>query len=277
MGIITSIPEKGVADGAATPFSLYLYHKKTDMQKLFLLILLLTIHTSVTYAQFCHTRQGSQLYYKISGPALPEPRTDTIFVEEVTKENNVLVVRQKGDVLLQYNDVPTTSPSTLSYVYKNHITYRVLLDEYEQNRLFHSLATHTYREEVSDSIRFTRKEYQKKWKDMYTKGSLYIPLHAACRKGDAIPETQSTIRMKGMKLRMKTSGTYEGTETLTTPIGTLQCLKVTYTLKIKMLLSTQTMRASEWYAEGIGMVKRNILNKEGKSILTFELQKIKMP
>ena len=247
------------------------------MFKILSLILLFLSTLPDVHAQFCHTRQGSRLYYTISGPALPEPRIETICVEEVTKENNVLVVRQKGDVLLQYNDVPATSPSTLSYVYKDSITYRVLLDEYEQNRLFQALATHTYREEMSDSIRFTRKEYQKKWKDMHTKGSLYIPLHASCQKGQDIPQTQSTIRMGRMKLRMKTSGTYEGTETLTTPIGTLQCLKVTYTLKIKMFLFTRTMHASEWYAEEIGMVKRNIFDRKGERILTFELQKILMP
>lgn len=247
------------------------------MQRILYLILLLISCSSVVRAQFCHTRQGSQLYYKISGTALPEPRTDTILIDKVTEENNILAVRQKGDVLLQYHDVPATSPSTLSYVYKDSTTYRVLLDEYEQNRLFQSLAAHTYREDMSDSIRFTRREYQKKWKDMYTKGSLYIPLHASCPQGQLIPETQSIIRMGRMKLRMKANGTYEGFETLTTPIGTLQCLKVTYTLKIKMFLFTRTMHATEWYAEGIGMVKRNIFDKKGKSILTFELQKIKMP
>lgn len=246
------------------------------MPRILFLIMLLISCSSVVQAQFCHTRQGSQLYYRISGPSLPAPRTDTILVDEVTRENSILAVRQKGDVLLQYHDVPATSPSTLSYVYKDSTTYRVLLDEYEQNRLFQSLATHTYRDEVSDSIRFVRSEYQKKWKDMHTEGSLYIPLHTSCQKGQPIPETQSTIRMGRMKLRIKASGTYEGFETLTTPIGSLHCLKATYTLKIKMFLFTKTMHATEWYAEGIGMVKRNILDKKGETMLTFELQKIKL-
>lgn len=247
------------------------------MPKGFLLIVLLTLYTSVVQAQYCNTRQGSRLYYRISGSALSESRTDTIYLAEVTRENEVLAIKQKGDVLIQYSHVPTSTPTTLSYVYKDSITYRVLLDENEQNRLFQSLAAHTYREEANDSIRFVQREYQKKWKRMNTQGSLFIPLHNSCQKGQPIPETESTIRMGRTKLRMQVKGSYEGFESLSTSVGTLHCLKVSYTFKIKMFPFSRTMQATEWYAEGIGMVRRDIFDKKGAHILRFELYKIQPP
>ncbi|MEQ9168598.1 MAG: hypothetical protein RLO12_20235, partial [Fulvivirga sp.] len=55
----------------------------------------------------------------------------------------------------------------------------------------------------------------------------------------------------------------EGKESITTPAGTFECYKITYTINTKSIMSMETTGA-DWIAKEIGMVKSENYNKNGK-------------
>lgn len=65
----------------------------------------------------------------------------------------------------------------------------------------------------------------------------------------------STVTVKDRKV--------ESTETIETPAGTFECLKVTATVITKSMMSMET-KTIQWLAEDIGIVKTENRNKKGK-------------
>lgn len=55
----------------------------------------------------------------------------------------------------------------------------------------------------------------------------------------------------------------ESKESITTPAGTFECYKITYTINTKSIMSMETTGA-DWIAKDIGMVKSENYNKNGK-------------
>lgn len=47
----------------------------------------------------------------------------------------------------------------------------------------------------------------------------------------------------------------EGTESVTTPAGTYDCVKVSYVLKMNMGENSMKINTVDWYAKGIGVVR----------------------
>ncbi|NJO92883.1 MAG: hypothetical protein HC831_30865 [Chloroflexia bacterium] len=55
----------------------------------------------------------------------------------------------------------------------------------------------------------------------------------------------------------------DGFEQVTTPAGTFDCVKISYTIEIKVMLKV-TMTGIQWFAKNIGAVKTETYNKKGK-------------
>jgi hypothetical protein len=55
----------------------------------------------------------------------------------------------------------------------------------------------------------------------------------------------------------------EGTETITTPAGTFECVKISYDMKTSMMGDILS-RGVEWYAKDVGLVKNEIYDSKGK-------------
>lgn len=67
-----------------------------------------------------------------------------------------------------------------------------------------------------------------------------------------------------MNLRIAvTNRKAEGTESITTPAGTFECVKISYDVETKMLFPIRT-HAVEWYAKNTGMVRSETYNAKGK-------------
>lgn len=84
------------------------------------------------------------------------------------------------------------------------------------------------------------------------------------------------MNMGGMKMNMTmemVDRKVEGKESLTTSAGTFDCYVITYTTEMKMGLNTM-FKNKEWIAEGVGMVKSENYNKNGKLMGYSELTKI---
>ena len=82
-----------------------------------------------------------------------------------------------------------------------------------------------------------------------------------------------TIKMGGMNMNMTmdlVNRKVEGQESVSTPAGTFNCYVITYTTEMKMGLKS-TFKNKEWIAEGVGMVKSENYNKNGKLMGYSEL------
>ena len=57
---------------------------------------------------------------------------------------------------------------------------------------------------------------------------------------------------------------YMGNETISTTAGKFDCVKISYLQRTKIVLKTTTLRVTEWYAEGVGLVKSEAHDTKGK-------------
>jgi hypothetical protein len=57
----------------------------------------------------------------------------------------------------------------------------------------------------------------------------------------------------------------EAVENLTTPAGTFECYKISYDIATKMMVNVKA-KATEWYSNGVGMVKSETYSTDGKLI-----------
>ena len=84
--------------------------------------------------------------------------------------------------------------------------------------------------------------------------------------GQELPDASFTVSSSVMPIKM-TSDVYNrrvvGTEALTTPAGTFDCVVVEYDSDVKMGL-TISASVKQWYAEDVFLVRQETYNKRGK-------------
>ena len=94
--------------------------------------------------------------------------------------------------------------------------------------------------------------------------------------GDKLPDSnmEMTMKMAGMNMKMNVAmkeRSVTGKESVTTPAGTFDCVVITYTSEFKMGM-TRNGTAKQWLSKGVGMVKQEDYNDNGKltssSVLT---------
>ncbi len=56
-----------------------------------------------------------------------------------------------------------------------------------------------------------------------------------------------------------------GSEEVNTKAGTFDCVKISYLMRTKVVVKSSTVRVTEWYAKGIGLVKSESYDMKGKS------------
>jgi hypothetical protein len=87
--------------------------------------------------------------------------------------------------------------------------------------------------------------------------------------GQSLPDAGIQIKMNmgGMDMNMSTDITNRkavGTETITTPAGTFDCIVITQSSSGKMMMAKFKSTQKTWIAEGVGMVKSEHYNNKGK-------------
>ena len=87
--------------------------------------------------------------------------------------------------------------------------------------------------------------------------------------GQSLPDAyvEMKIKMGGMNMNMRVDQTnrkVEGTETVQTPAGSFDCIILYSESASKMMMASQNFIQRVWLAEGVGMVKTETLNKNGK-------------
>ena len=114
------------------------------------------------------------------------------------------------------------------------------------------------------------------YKDMevdLTGTNLFIPNNLTA--GQTLPDADLLMNVSMAPINMKmTVRIYdrkvEGTETITTPAGTFDCIIISQSSETKMGMKVSGS-SREWYAPEVGMVKQESYNKKGKKIASSVL------
>lgn len=88
--------------------------------------------------------------------------------------------------------------------------------------------------------------------------------------GQELPDANMELKMKmGGAINMNTNvetinRKVEKQESITTPAGTFDCYVIYSETKTKMMMANKTFPSRTWLAKGVGMVKQESYNKNGK-------------
>lgn len=82
-------------------------------------------------------------------------------------------------------------------------------------------------------------------------------------------------KMAALKMGATLKGQYKGKETVHTPAGNFECIKIYMESKAKFLWISHSEYRMDWYAKDVGIVKSETYTKRGKRLTITTLQAIK--
>lgn len=95
----------------------------------------------------------------------------------------------------------------------------------------------------------------------------YLEMPAALTPGTALKDGKVVMTINGPIPMTNTinitNRKVAGTETITTPAGTFECVKITYDIETKFGFKVNT-KAEEWYSKDVGTVLSKTYNSKGK-------------
>lgn len=213
---------------------------------LFLSFLMCTL---VSSAQYCSLQEDRKLYYAVSDGG-NESEAYTL-VSDVTERNDSCFITL-SDWIPQLSGQMKDSLFTSQVVYANGCTLIYLQDEDSEKQNINAMLAGMLSE----------KELAKAQEEFSVEGQICLLLNDEIKKGDKITPCKQTIHVGPLSITTSLKGKYAGIEAVSVPAGEFECIKVVYTLKSKMLLFSDTVEVTEWYAEGIGLVKQEEVNKK---------------
>ncbi len=222
------------------------------MKKMLLAIVaLLACHTM--QAQYFCTTQGTELHYVNYDEAGQSLSNETVTVYNV--------VKNASGESAQYLAKIVTNKT------KNNTSYTLYNWNYDGNvtTCQEDLMYGPYIKSDSDPAKYDSKARQAMAEELKLKGdnSFTIKKHASA--GESIPDRTYSLISNMLKNEINISGaTYMGEEKVSTTAGKFDCIKISYLKRTKIVLKTETVRVTEWYAEGIGLVKSESYNTKGE-------------
>lgn len=222
------------------------------MKKMLLAIVaLLACHTM--QAQYFCTTQGTELHYVNYDEAVQSLSNETVTVYNV--------VKNASGESAQYLAKIVTNKT------KNNTSYTLYNWNYDGNvtTCQEDLMYGPYIKSDSDPAKYDSKARQAMAEELKLKGdnSFTIKKHASA--GESIPDRTYSLIFNMLKNEINISGAaYMGEEKVSTTAGKFDCIKISYLKRTKIVLKTETVRVTEWYAEGIGLVKSESYNTKGE-------------
>lgn len=222
------------------------------MRKLmFLVALLLACHTA--HAQYFCTTQGTELHY-VNYDEVGQSTSD----ETITVKN---VERNGASVQASYYDkiVTTKAKNNTSYTLYNW-TYDGATTVCTEDLMYGPyIASDSDPEKYNEAARLGLLE------DRKFKGDNSFSIKDAAKAGEAIPDRSYQLIQNMLKNEITISGAaYMGTEQVSTTAGKFDCIKISYLKRTKIVLKSTTLRVTEWYAKGVGLVKSEAYDTKGK-------------
>lgn len=222
------------------------------MKKMLLAIVaLLACHTM--QAQYFCTTQGTELHYVNYDEAGQSLSNETVTVYNV--------VKNASGESAQYLAKIVTNKT------KNNTSYTLYNWNYDGKvtTCQEDLMYGPYIKSDSDPAKYDSKARQAMAEELKLKGdnSFTIKKHASA--GESIPDRTYSLISNMLKNEINISGAaYMGEEKVSTTAGKFDCIKISYLKRTKIVLKTETVRVTEWYAEGIGLVKSESYNTKGE-------------
>lgn len=222
------------------------------MKKMLLAIVaLLACHTM--QAQYFCTTQGTELHYVNYDEAGQSLSNETVTVYNV--------VKNASGESAQYLAKIVTNKT------KNNTSYTLYNWNYDGNvtTCQEDLMYGPYIKSDSDPAKYDSKARQAMAEELKLKGNNSFTIKKHASAGESIPDRTYSLIFNMLKNEINISGAaYMGEEKVSTTAGKFDCIKISYLKRTKIVLKTETVRVTEWYAEGIGLVKSESYNTKGE-------------
>lgn len=217
--------------------------------KNYVLLLVCMLSAIAASAQYCSIQKGQKLYYEVlTGKKKTETYTSVVNVEKVNDSTFITL----GDFVPKMNEKMKDTLFYQKVAYANNNTLIYLQDGESLNK----------KDMTSAKAKFD------------TNGKICLLLNEKRQKGEKIESDEMTIRIKPVTMTVSMKGQYEGTETISTPAGKFDCVKVTYSMKVKFFMFSDESQVTEWYAKGVGLVKHEESSRKLGQKMTKTLTKI---
>ena len=222
------------------------------MKKMLLAIVaLLACHTM--QAQYFCTTQGTELHYVNYDEAGQSLSNETVTVYNV--------VKNASGESAQYLAKIVTNKT------KNNTSYTLYNWNYDGNvtTCQEDLMYGPYIKSDSDPAKYDSKARQAMAEELKLKGDNSFTINKHASAGESSPDRTYSLIFNMLKNEINISGAaYMGEEKVSTTAGKFDCIKISYLKRTKIVLKTETVRVTEWYAEGIGLVKSESYNTKGE-------------
>ena len=206
------------------------------------------------HAQYFCTVEGTELQYVNYDEAGQSVSNETATVQFVGKGD--------GKVTVTYINKIVTNKL------KNNTSYTRFDWSYDgsQTVCAEDLAYGPYIDSDSDPDKYDTAARSAMREELKYKGENAFVLKNNAPAGESMPNRSYSLIVNMLKNEINISGAaYMGEEQVSTTAGKFDCMKITYLKRTKVLLKTTTHRVTEWYAEGIGLIKSESFDMKGKS------------
>ncbi|MDE6702578.1 MAG: DUF3108 domain-containing protein [Muribaculaceae bacterium] len=235
------------------------------MKKVLLIALVAMIGVTASNAQYFSTVQGQQLNYKtnlLDNKDEAERATKSTMISVETAADGVITAREQ--------DVQTDSSNPLlevttyrGYVYDpaTDITKVIVMSAADFKEFVVSMISQGAAAAGQPVSEMALAELSN---SLSSKGSLEFDLDPKAAPDTKLPK--SNLRLSAGMDTMRANlwdGKFLGSETVTVPAGTFDCLKVSYTMVINGGEGVDKRFITDWYAKGVGLVKSVETDKKG--------------
>lgn len=226
-----------------------------------LMIMLSLLTLTAAHAQYFSTKQGTELVYVNYDSAGQSTSTETVTVKTVTKASGITSAVYMDKIVNQKS--------------KNNTSYTRFLWSYDGSTTtcMEDLMYGPYIDGDSDPDIYNDEIMEALKTDSKFKGDNSFTILDGIYGGESIADRSYSYTSNMLKNEVTISGaSYLAPEMLNTTAGNFTCIKITYLQQTKVVVRKETLRINEWYAKGIGLVKRESYNTKGvlqsKTILT---------
>lgn len=229
--------------------------------KKYVLFMVCILCSATAFAQYCSLQKGQKLYYEVlTGEKKIETCTSVVGVE--TKNDSTFITL--GDFAPKMNEKMKDTLFYSKVAYANGNTLVYLQDgESMKNNMLGMMAAALNRNDMTAA----KEKFD-------VSGQICLLLNEKQKEGDKIKANEMSIRIKPVTMTVSMKGQYEGTETISTPAGKFDCVKVTYSMKVKFFMFSEESQITEWYAKGVGLVKHEEASRKLRQKMVKTLTKI---
>lgn len=226
------------------------------------------LHAILSSAQYCSTQKGQKLYYDV----LFDGNQSEVYsvVSDVMERNDSCFVTLGNSFSTAGHQFPIKDVQLKDTVLSSSVAYS------KGNTLIYLQDEKTVMSNLTSMLSGMLDEKgMKKAKDKFDmKGQIVLVLNEKVKKGDKLTPCTMTTKIGPMSVTTSMNGQYAGFQEITTPAGQFYCIKVTYTLNVKMLMVNETVEVTAWYAKGVGLVKEIEKSKKLNKTTEKTLKKI---